>query len=393
MLHRGGTVARAQRSAARGARRRPVVSPSRRGVIVDDAGALVGTVRAARGAHRHRADRPARARATPPTPGAAGRRHDLVPRPHRRRCCDAGGRSTPTSRACRWSSGSLIALPLGLAGPPLLAALRAVHRRLGLLYTIPSLALFVILPGHPRHPDPRPGQRRRRDDPLHRGAARAHRRRRPRRGARPRPAGRDRDGLHAGASGSSRSSCPLAVPVIAAGLRVAAVSNVSIVSVAHDHRRHPARAALHRRLQPRLLRPAHRRHRRRASCWPCVFDARHPRWSRGCSPRGCERRGPGMITASSTGSPTRPTGRAPTASRSAARSSTSGTPRWRSLIAAADRDPARAVRSATPAAAGFFVVNLAGAARAIPSLGLLFLMVALARARRSRATRLPRARA
>ena len=35
-------------------------------------------------------------------------------------------------------------------------------------------------------------------DPLHRGAARPHRRRRARRGARPRPAGGDGDGLHAG---------------------------------------------------------------------------------------------------------------------------------------------------------------------------------------------------
>ena len=35
-----------------------------------------------------------------------------------------------------------------------------------------------------------------------------------------------------GCAGCSASSCPLAVPVIAAGLRVAAVSNVSIVSVA-----------------------------------------------------------------------------------------------------------------------------------------------------------------
>ncbi|MEO6019600.1 MAG: ATP-binding cassette domain-containing protein [Knoellia sp.] len=45
MLHRGGTVARASGS-LRGALDAALSSPSRRGVIVDDAGSLVGTVRA-----------------------------------------------------------------------------------------------------------------------------------------------------------------------------------------------------------------------------------------------------------------------------------------------------------------------------------------------------------
>ena len=62
---------------------------------------------------------------------------------------------------------------------------------------------------------------------------------------------------------------PLAVPVISAGLRVAAVSNVSIVSVGTIIGDPPARAVLQRRVQPRLLRPARRRHRRPASCWRC----------------------------------------------------------------------------------------------------------------------------
>ena len=45
-------------------------SPSRRGVIVDDSGALCGTVARPRGAHRHRGDRPARARRAPADAGA-----------------------------------------------------------------------------------------------------------------------------------------------------------------------------------------------------------------------------------------------------------------------------------------------------------------------------------
>ena len=49
---------------------------------------------------------------------------------------------------------------------------------------------------------------------------------------------------------------PLAVPVIAAGLRVAAVSNVSIVSVASLDRRLAARLPPHRRLRPRHSRPS-----------------------------------------------------------------------------------------------------------------------------------------
>jgi osmoprotectant transport system ATP-binding protein len=45
MLHRGGTVARAS-GPLRGALDAALSSPSRRGVIVDDSGAFVGTVRA-----------------------------------------------------------------------------------------------------------------------------------------------------------------------------------------------------------------------------------------------------------------------------------------------------------------------------------------------------------
>jgi osmoprotectant transport system ATP-binding protein len=45
MLHRGGTVAHAN-GPLRAALDAALSSPSRRGVIVDDSGALVGTVRA-----------------------------------------------------------------------------------------------------------------------------------------------------------------------------------------------------------------------------------------------------------------------------------------------------------------------------------------------------------
>ena len=46
MLHRGGTVARVHGLAARRARRRAVLAVSGRGVLVDDDGRLVGTIRA-----------------------------------------------------------------------------------------------------------------------------------------------------------------------------------------------------------------------------------------------------------------------------------------------------------------------------------------------------------
>ena len=73
---------------------------------------------------------------------------------------------------------------------------------------------------------------------------------------------------------------PLAVPVIAAGLRVAAVSNVSIVSVASLIGVPAARLTFHRRLPADLPDPIV------VGIVACVllallFDLGHPCWSRG----------------------------------------------------------------------------------------------------------------
>ena len=128
--------------------------------------------------------------------------------------------------------GLLIALPLGWLARRYAWLYAPFTAGFGLLYTIPSLALFVMLPAlHSASGILDPVNVvvamtlytvallvRTVADGL--GAVPDHVQQR-----------RDRDGLHPGAGGSSRSSCPLAVPVIAAGLRVAAVSNVSIVSV------------------------------------------------------------------------------------------------------------------------------------------------------------------
>ena len=67
---------------------------------------------------------------------------------------------------------------------------------------------------------------------------------------------------YTGAASAARVELPLAVPVIAAGLRVAAVSNVSIVSVASLIGVSAARRPPHRRLQPGASRPSRHRHRR-----------------------------------------------------------------------------------------------------------------------------------
>ena len=141
------------------------------------------------------------------------------------------GSRTSTSPGCRCSSGSYS--PCRSAGCQARSpAYPAIITTTGLLYTIPSLALFVMMPlllGTKIL------------DPVNvvvamtiytvallvrivaDGLAR---------GARPRRAGRDGHGLPGRCAGSFGVELPLAVPVIAAGLRVAAVSNVSIVSVA-----------------------------------------------------------------------------------------------------------------------------------------------------------------
>ena len=160
---------------------------------------------------------------------------------------------------------------------------------------------------------------------------------------------------------------PLAVPVISAGLRVAAVSNVSIVSVAAHHRRRPARLAVHRRLQPRLLRPDRRRHRRLRRAGAAV-RRRHRRWPPGCSRRGSarrrarhERRSIGWLTdpAHWTGSDGIPTRLLEHLGYSCDRAAGRR----------ADRHPARALAIGHTGRGRFVVVNLAGAARALPEPG------------------------
>ena len=64
--------------------------------------------------------------------------------------------------------GLLVALPLGWWAHRSGRGYAAIVGTAGLLYTIPSLALFIILPIDPRHEDPRPDQHRRRADALHR---------------------------------------------------------------------------------------------------------------------------------------------------------------------------------------------------------------------------------
>ena len=165
--------------------------------------------------------------------------------------------------------GLLLALPLGWLArryrplyPPLIIGT-------GLLYTIPSLALFILMPGFIGTQIL---------DPVNvliamtvytiallvRTVADGL-------GAVP-----DDVNQAATAMGYGRVArffkveLPLAVPVISAGLRVAAVSNVSIVSVAAHHRRRPARLAVHRRLQPQLPRPDRGRHRRLRRAGPAA---------------------------------------------------------------------------------------------------------------------------
>ena len=106
--------------------------------------------------------------------------------------------------------GLVIALPIGWlmnryrwAYPPLVSVA-------GLLYTIPSIALFVVLPGI-LHTKMLPGQRRRRADGLHRGADGPGRRRRAGLGADRGRAGGDGDGLQ-GLQRLIRVELPIAVP-------------------------------------------------------------------------------------------------------------------------------------------------------------------------------------
>ena len=222
-------------------------SPSGRGVAIDADGRVIGTVaardvldaietaRVAQGLLDAADQRPS-ASARPPAmlsrrPRRSRRELELAEPQHRPDPVLAAGapagwrRCRPCSACCsryrwarcafryRWSYATLITLA-------------------GLLYTIPSLALFVVLPGILGHPDPRSRSTwwwRSRSTrvallvrvvadaldsvpPLVRQSATAM-------GYRP-------------IRSLITVQLPLAIPVIGAGLRVAAVSNVSLVSVA-----------------------------------------------------------------------------------------------------------------------------------------------------------------
>ena len=98
--------------------------------------------------------------------------------------------------------GLVIALPLGWMAKRWSRSYPAIVTTTGLLYTIPSLALFVVMPGI---------LGTKILDPVNVVVAMT---------------------VYKGLRRLVGVELPLAVPVIAAGLRVAAVSNVSIVSVA-----------------------------------------------------------------------------------------------------------------------------------------------------------------
>ena len=151
----------------------------------------------------------------------------------------------------------------------------------GMLYTIPSLALFALLaPAHRLVAHDRADPARR----VHAADPRAEHRDRPRRRARRREGRRRRAWGTRGRGASSRVELPLAMPAIIAGVRIATVTHDR---PRHRHRAHRpgrARAAAPRRLPARLPDAAHRRHRavaRRSRSSPtCCCSARSTLWRR-----------------------------------------------------------------------------------------------------------------
>ena len=174
-------------------------SPSGQGVAVDGDGRAVGCGRRGRRAGRA-GRRPARRGGLRRAwGGCAAGQPPADRRPH------AGA---PVLRAAPDRDRARARDPAGVAGQPdPRSAARSTINIAGLLYTIPSLALFVLLPAAAGHAHPGPDQRDRRADRLHRRAARPHGRGRAQR--RP-PGGRqlgDRDGVHVRCAGSPLSSC------------------------------------------------------------------------------------------------------------------------------------------------------------------------------------------
>ena len=275
-LHRGGTVAR-EHGSLRGALDAALSSPSRRGVIVDDAGrcaarcsphevltAIEDTERPERdeadpvhgGARRGPSGRGRAvtwladnwrtvldARAATPLPRGRAARH----RARRRRCRSGWA-------AKRWSR-----------------SYPAIITSTGLLYTIPSLALFVIMPivlGTKIL------------DPVNVVVAMtiytvALLVRTVADGLKAVPDNIEQAATAMGYRGLRRLfgvELPLAVPVIASGLRVAAGQQRQHRQRRLADRRQPARRPARRRLQPGHLGRARHRRRCRASSWRSLLD-------------------------------------------------------------------------------------------------------------------------
>ena len=230
-LNRGGTVA-TQGGSLRAALDAALSSPSGRGVLVDEGGQLLGTISAGEVLERIEAG--------PMTVQAAAD----GPPPWRPSGVDWTFLHDNAHTIAGWFAwhawlavvpvviGLVVALPIGWVMnryrwtyPPLVSIA-------GVLYTIPSIALFVVLPGMLHTKMLAPDQRGRRAHDLHRGADGAGDRRRPGVGARPRSAQAATAMGLTGLQRLVRVELPIAVPVIAAGLRVATVANVSLVAVA-----------------------------------------------------------------------------------------------------------------------------------------------------------------
>ena len=145
------------------------------------------------------------------------RRRDLGRHAPARRAHRSSRSASGCDRAARWRCCRTACA--GCYGPD--------PRVTGILYTIPSLALFAL----PRPVDgPDPHDRRDRPGRLHAADPGAEHRRRPRRRARRRAGGGAGHGLHAGRQ-LLRVELPLALPAIIAGIRIATVTTIGLVTV------------------------------------------------------------------------------------------------------------------------------------------------------------------
>ena len=180
-LHRGGTVAR-EHGSLRGALDAALSSPSRRGVSSTTLGCCAARCR--------------RTRCSPPSSTSTARARRV--RPGARRCGrGARRRGHPvTWLADNWRTvldlagrslylagipliiGFVVSIPLGLGRQPLVARLPGDHHHDRAALHDPVAGAVRHHADRAGHQDPRPGERHRRHDDLHGGAARAHGRRR-----------------------------------------------------------------------------------------------------------------------------------------------------------------------------------------------------------------------